>query len=81
MGPDCTTAHNDLTNSLYNTADTHCLNLGFDGVCGVISEVITSHDANGNLGCFFNGTMMQWDGYATHRCGREVCTDPIDPYQ
>jgi hypothetical protein len=78
MGPDCATAQSAFSSSVFNTADNNCVALGYDGVCGIVYEVITSQGPNG---CFFNGTMMQVDGYANHSCGREICIDPIDPYQ
>ena len=74
MGWTCSEAHSSFSSSVFNTADQNCLNRGYEGVCGTIYEVMTT-------ACYFNGTMFQVSGYADHSCGREVCIDPIDPYQ
>jgi hypothetical protein len=76
MGPDCASADADFRNNVFARADNNCANNGYyDGACNV-NPVITSVPA-----CFFNGTMFQVDGYATHGCWVEICSDPIDPYQ
>ena len=77
MGATCDAAKSQFSSNLYNRADQNCVSKGFDFVCGTITEVITSQ---GGSSCFFNGTMIQIDGYALHRCGREICIDD-PPYQ
>jgi len=74
MASTCAAAQTALTNSLFNTADANCYNRGYDGVCGTVTQVTTTP-------CYFNGTMFQIDAYANHSCLREICIDPIDPYQ
>lgn len=74
MGASCTEATNNLNNSVFNTADSHCIDLGFDGACNVTVVVTT--------GCYWSSMkgMYQIDGYGNHSCIVTICIDPPPPY-
>jgi len=75
MGSSCSEAHDALLNSILYTAENACISRGYDGVC-TINFIIQSE---GPDGCFFNGTMMQKDGFAYYSCQYTVCEPDDDP--
>src|SRR5215216_7120697 len=67
MGSTCSTAQTDLDARLFDQADTHCVELGYDGACSV-TTVITGP-------CYWQPSIngYQTSGYANHSCLSTIC--------
>jgi hypothetical protein len=64
MGSSCEEAQSAFSGAVSSKADSYCQSIGRLWVCS-LTEV--------KGGCFFNGTMMQIDGYADFQCMEEIC--------